>query len=269
MDITAITKNHLPANSMQLSHTVQEIALVIAIRNHDPLVVGEAFLKQAEIVNPEWQLARQPYLSPQTSQLVFDNGISIVAETERVIFAQALGEKAVGTIEIDSIASKYASILKKADYQAVGINFRSFIPQPTYEDTQAYISQQLLAPASWQQVGETPVRAKLDLNFTISGRELSLNIHSAAVQFPEREPMPVILFGGSFSYPLDPTNKLERLTQILSNWQTDLTDYRNLVDRHFLLTGNSKGYTIGNDEPEVKPDEQPSLVLPVTTVQLN
>jgi len=212
----------------------QELTLVIAIKNHDPLMVGEAFLKQTGIIPSEWQLAQKPYLSQQATQLVFDNGMSIVAEPERVVFSQALAERELSSIEIGEIASKYAAILKKADYQGIGINFRSFIPQSSHEAAQTYISKYILAPASWQQVGEAPVRANVNLNFSLSGRQLTLSINPAAIQFPEQELMPVILFGGNFGYQLDAADKLTQLTQILSKWQTDLVQYQQLIERHFL-----------------------------------
>jgi hypothetical protein len=217
-----------------MTHTVQELALVIAVKNHDPLMVGEAFLKQTGIIPSEWELAQKPYLSQQATQLVFTNGLSIIAEPERVIFSQPLVDKALNTIEVGEIASKYAAILKKADYQGIGINFRSFIPQPSQEAAQDYISQHVLAPASWQQVGSEPVRANVNLNFTLSGRQLALSINPAAIQFPEQEPMPVILFGGNFGYQLDDTDKLAQLMQIITNWQTDLIEYHQLITQHFV-----------------------------------
>jgi hypothetical protein len=235
-----------------MTHTIQELALVIAVKNHDPLMVGEAFLKQTGIIPSEWDLAQKPYLSQQATQLVFTNGLSIIAEAERVIFTQPLVDKALSTIEVGEIASKYAAILKKADYQGIGINFRSFIPQPSQEAAQAYISQHVLAPASWQQVGSEPVRANVNLNFTLSGRQLALSINPAAIQFPEQEPMPVILFGGNFGYQIDATDKLAQLTQIISNWQTDLIDYHQLINQHFVT----------KQEPAIEHHE-PMMVLPV------
>jgi hypothetical protein len=232
-----------------MAHTVQELALVITVKNHDPLMVGEAFLKQTGIIPSEWELAQKPYLSQQATQLVFTNGLSIIAESERVIFTQPLVDKSPSTIEVGEVASKYAAILKKADYQGIGINFRSFIPQPSQEAAQAYINQHVLAPASWQQVGSEPVRANVNLNFTLSGRQLALSINPAAIQFPEQEPMPVILFGGNFSYSLDATDKLAQLTQIITNWQTDLIEYHQLITQHFVT----------KQEPEI----EPMMVLPV------
>ncbi len=211
----------------------QELALVIAIKNHDPLMVGEAFLKQTGIIPSEWQLAQKPYLSQQATQLVFDNGTSIIADLERVVFTQSLAEREPSTVEIGEIATKYAAILKKADYQGTNINFRSFIPQPSYDAAHAYINRYILAPASWQQIGEAPVRANVNLNFSLRGRQLTLSINPAAIQFPEREPMPVILFGGNFSYQLDPVDKLTQLTDTLAQWPTDLTEYQQIIDRHF------------------------------------
>jgi hypothetical protein len=121
------------------THTVQELALVVAVKNHDPLVLNEAFLKQTGIVPDEWQLSQNPYVTSQASQLVFNNGVSIVAETERVVFAQALGDRELSSIEIGDVASKYSHILKKLDYEGVGLNFRSFFSFDSQEEVQAYM----------------------------------------------------------------------------------------------------------------------------------
>jgi hypothetical protein len=253
-----------------MTHTVQELALVIAVRNHDPLMVGEAFLKQTGIIPSEWELAQQPYLSQQATQLVFTNGMSIVAEPERVIFAQALADKALNTIEIGEIASKYAAILKKADYQGIGINFRSFIPQPNHESAQNYISEYVLAPASWQQIGEAPVRANINLNFSLSGRQLTLSINPAAIQFPEQEPMPVILFGGNFGYQLDETDKLTQLTNILAKWQTDLAEYQQIINQHF--GSNIRPVAIEESLPKIMAateltiENAPNLLPPIAAI---
>ena len=253
-----------------MTHTVQELALVIAVNNHDPLMVGEAFLKQTGIIPSEWELAQKPYLSPQATQLVFTNGMSIVAEPERVVFAQALADREPSTIEIGEIASLYASILKKADYQGIGINFRSFIPQPSHEAAQTYISEHILAPASWQQIGQAPVRANINLNFSLSGRQLTLSINPAAIQFPEQEPLPVILFGGNFGYQLDATDKLTQLTNILAQWQTDLTEYQQIITEHFFtsvrhaVVEESLPQTI--DITALKLDNLPTVLPVVATV---
>jgi hypothetical protein len=244
-----VGRNRTTINT-KMTHALQELTLLIAIKNHDPLMVGEAFLKQTGIIPSEWQLAREPYLSQQATQLVFNNGVSITAEPERVIFTQSLADCEPSTIEISKIASSYATILKKADYQGIGINFRSFIPQPNNAAAQAYLSQHILAPASWQQIGEAPVRANINLNFSLSGRQLTLSINPAAIQFPERELMPVILFGGNFSYQLDANDKLTQLTNILARWQTDLTEYQQIIDRHFL----------GNARPAVITESLPSTM---------
>jgi hypothetical protein len=249
-----------------MSHTVQELALVIAVKNHDPLMVGLAFLQQTGIIPSEWQLAREPYLSQQATQLVFDNGMSIVAEPERVVFAQALVDRQLSTIEIGSIASKYTAILKKADYQGVGINFRSFIPQTSHEAAQTYISQHVLAPASWQQIGEAPVRANINLNFSLIGRQLTLSINPAAIQFPEQEPMPVILFGGNFGYQLDAGDKVAQVTNILGQWPRDLTEYQQLIERHFWANITSplveELFLKRSNLTEVKIEDAPQL-LPI------
>jgi hypothetical protein len=70
----------------------------------------------------------------------------------------------------------------------------------------------------------------------LSGRQLTLSINPAAIQFPDQEPMPVILFGGNFGYQLDADDKVAQLTTILAKWSTDLIEYQQIISQHFIAT---------------------------------
>ncbi|MBD2492438.1 hypothetical protein [Aulosira sp. FACHB-615] len=70
---------------MSQSLSIQEIAIVIATKQYNPTILTPDFLKYSGIVPIEWELAQQPVLTNSNAQVVFQNGISIIAQVNRII----------------------------------------------------------------------------------------------------------------------------------------------------------------------------------------
>jgi hypothetical protein len=227
----------------------QELAIVISVKTQNPNLLNEDFLKQTGIVPSDWKLAREPIYTDRVAQIVFENGFSIAAQPDRVMFLEAVGDKDLETIEAGEVAQKYVTTLKLADYQAVGINFRSYVAHNRPEDASEYINSQLLATGSWQDYGTGAVRASLNLVYDLSERQLNLSINEASIQFPEQPATPVVLFAGNFSYDASKTptdDKATEIARIISNWEQDLSEYTTLIgDRFITATLNAKSLIDG------------------------
>jgi hypothetical protein len=91
---------------MSQSLITQEFGIIIAAKNHKPTILNPDFLKYSGIVPTEWELARQPIYTQSVSQVAFINGIVIIAEPTRVMFIEAIENKAVEEIAITAIAKK-------------------------------------------------------------------------------------------------------------------------------------------------------------------
>jgi hypothetical protein len=153
------------------------------------------------------------------------------------MFGENIGDKDINTLTVATIATKYLDIFKLAKYSAIGINIRSYSPQSTIGSATEYINQQLLGNGNWQNYGTAPVRASLNLVYTLPGRQLNLDVAAAGIQFAEQEITPVILFSGNFSYNLatpEPDRNLAAVSQVLAKWQTDLSAYCELITDRFL-----------------------------------
>ncbi|NES94108.1 MAG: hypothetical protein F6K32_02585 [Desertifilum sp. SIO1I2] len=223
---------------MQPSFVLQELAIVIAAKNHNPTLLTPDFLKYSGIVPTEWELVRPPVYTNRVAQVTFKSGVSIIAEPNRVIFLEAVEDKESTAIHVPTIAKKYVEILSNVEYQAIGLNPRghvSFENQP--EATRKYFTETILAPGSWQQVGVAPVQATINLTYTLESRSLNLMVNEAVLRFPDEKTVPVVLFSGNFSYNIDGEagkEKLSSLHQAIDNWQTDLETYQEIVNTKFL-----------------------------------
>lgn len=220
---------------------LQDLVIVVPSKNHKTTLLSADFLKCSGTIPDNWELARQPINANNVSQVVFTNGIAITAEPQRIMFAQSIRNVDGESILIPEIAQKYASALPNMELEAVGINPRGYVPLNTGEQDNArqYITENLLSPGAWQSIGEAPMRASLNLVYKLQRAPLYLNVTEAALQAENQseEITPIIMFGGSFSYELSGENNSEKLAQfhsVLNNWQTDLDEYRNIINHKFL-----------------------------------
>ena len=250
----------------------QELAIVVAVKTQNPAILNEDFLKQSGIIPAEWKLVRDPIYTDRVAQIVFENGFSIAAQPDRVMFLEAIGDKPIDTISAGEVAQKYVETLRLADYQAVGINFRSYVAHQTQAAANAYINTQLLAAGTWQKYGEGTVRASLNLVYDFPNRQLNLSINEASIQFPEQAPTPVVLFAANYSYDISTTEAEDKATSIskaIGNWQQDLSECTNLITERFISFKTSMidgsediSKLISGDIHTVNSEELPMVLVP-------
>ncbi len=213
---------------------IQELAIVIATQSHNPTLLTPDFLKYSGITPEEWELARQPINSASAAQVTFQNGVEITAQRDRVIFAQAFNSQSSPLVP--DLVCQYVNVLPKMDYRAIGINPRGHaILGEAVESPRRYITQTLLAPGAWQNLGDAPMQASMQLTYQLGRAQFSLTITEAAIQRTEQSLTPVVLFSGNFSYSLArSTDQPAELTQIVQNWQTDLNTFESVINSRFL-----------------------------------
>jgi hypothetical protein len=233
---------------MKASLTVQDLAVVFAVQRQDPTLLSPEFLRYSGIVPTEWEVAQQPVRTQQAAQVRFENGVTIVAYPNQVVFAQSLAAESE-SVEIASIAQRYSEVLRNMVYQGVGINLRGYVPFAGEDKGAArqFMFDSLLAQGDWQNFGVAPVQASLNLNYQLERCQLGLSVNEAALQLPESESFPVLLFVGNFNYAITGESEAERLQSVsaaVSNWQQDVKTFEELVSQKFLKA----------TEPEVLPN---------------
>lgn len=216
---------------------VQELAIIIAAKNHNPTILNPDFLKYSGIVPADWELARQPIYTNRVAQVIFQNGISIVAEPNRVIFLEAIEDKAAASVLVPGIARKYVEALPNMEYQAMGLNPRGYATFNNEDAAHKYLFETLLSTGPWQEVGTEPVRTTLNFAYTLERAQFNLSVNEAALRQQDETTTPIVLFSGSFSYDIASITGDERLAalyQAIENWQVDLETYKDIVNTKFL-----------------------------------
>lgn len=221
---------------------IQELAIVIAVKNHNPAILNLDFLKYSGIVPAEWEVARPPISTNQASQVTFQDGVSILVESNKITFLEAIAAKDFKEVKIPAIARKYVETLSHVDYQALGINFRGHVLFDKEGQTaRNYIFETLLSPGSWQEVGKAPVQAAMRFVYSLEQAKLTLDINEVGLQLPEKEVLPAVLFSANFTHAIAGDSQSERLhalSQVIGEWQLDLETYREIINTRFLKSEN-------------------------------
>lgn len=214
---------------------IQELSIVIAVRNHNPTLLTVDFLKGSGIVPADWELQRPPVLAAGSAQVMFTNGVNIVVNPQAIAFSEPLETNALENIKIPAIAAKYISTLPNLEYQGVGINPKRFITFGEEDGAYKYITKTILARGSWQNFGIAPMRAGINLVYTLEGRQLRLSISEAQIKLPNQV-LPAVAFAGNFHYTVRGESSEERLESVklaIARWQEDLAAYQHLINNHF------------------------------------
>ncbi len=216
---------------------IQELAIAITAKNLNPNIVNLDFLKYSNIISPDWQLARQPVYTKSLTQLVFQNGIAIVAQPNRIVFAEAIDTKDIQKLNISQLAAKYVEKLPNVEYQAIGINPKGFVSFTESNGAANYLLNNLLASGEWREFSNTPVKAAIQLAYNLESYQLNLTINEGLLRVSQEKSVPAILFSGNFNYNIVATQqeeKLQNLYKILQDWKSNLETYKKLVNEKFL-----------------------------------
>jgi hypothetical protein len=221
-----------------LPNEILEISISIAVKELDPSLVNEQFLKFSGIVPNEWELNQQPVVSKAGSQLVFKNGLSIVAQPRSLTFLEGMNDKTAEVVTVGKVASAFVEKLPNAQYNGVVVTPKCLIPLPDQNDgARKFITGTLLASGAWQDLGKAPVQAAVEFTYLLEGCQFNLKVNQATLQIPDRQAVSALLFAGNFNYSLNNPNPQERVNvakQYIEAWQSDLDTFRGIVHEKFL-----------------------------------
>ena len=217
---------------------IQELGIVLNAKNLNPQVVNLDFLKLSGVIPNDWELDRKPVITNRIVQLNFNSGVSIVAQPGTIAFSESVKNDKIEALQVAIIAAKCVDKLPNAQYQAVSIapkNVIAFGDEP--DAARNYVTECLLAPGAWRDLGKEKVQANLNLSYQLDKCQFNLSINEVRLQQAEKPTISGLLFSGSFNYPVGNYQGEELLTQmknLIANWSTDLQNFKQIINDKFL-----------------------------------
>ena len=99
--------------------------------------------------------------------------------------------------------------------------------------------------------------------YTFEDNRLNLGVQEAALQLPEGEQVPILMFTGNFETDLREVAAADRLAQVqalVGNWPTNLENYRTVVEQ--FLTSSADSHDVEADSLGAIPTAEPAEELP-------
>ncbi|WP_017304551.1 hypothetical protein [Spirulina subsalsa] len=230
---------NLPLTNPLLGNHIemQEVAVAIAATDLNPGSISLDFLRFSGIIPTDWELTQQPVLNNAVAQLNFSNGVNIFAQPRSINFLEAIKQNPQD-LQAPIVARQYLEKLPHANYQGISINPKILIGFPNQEDAaRKYIVETLLAPGGWQQLGQAPLKASVNLSYQLKRCPLNLGINEVRLQQPDQTSIAALLFSGGFTYGIPPEyqdQKTAYLSKRISTWQTDFETFREIITKKFF-----------------------------------
>lgn len=240
------------ASAVNSSETkfIEEISIIIAAQDLSPTMMSQEFLKFSGIIPQEWELAQQPVLNPNFARLNFTNGIGIDAQPRTITFSETLHNKQA-ELAIHQVADRYLEKLPHAEYMGLSLSPKILLPFPDSPTmVREYITGTLLGSGSWKRIGNAPIQAGINLMYFLDRCQLTISISEAKLQKPQEQTLTAILFSGNFNYSVNlaqnsTPDRTAQTQDFLSNWNKDLEEFREIVNRKFLDFNSLSEQSIG------------------------
>ena len=216
---------------------LQELNFTLFTEKFNPTILNLNTLQQAGVIQPSWKLAEEPIYQTSGLKLVFNNKVRIVAQPDKIVFAETVGRKRLQDITIPQSVANLVPGFAEIRYRGVSINPGGYAQFKSAAEACKYMSEGLLASTPWQKFQGRAINAVgLKLAYPYKSGSFYLDINQANLQILGKE-ISAVWFAGNFSYQLKGNDKNRRhfnLIQIVKDWNLEIQNYQDFIDNELL-----------------------------------
>ena len=205
---------------------LDNFSIVVVAQAHNPSILNPDFLKVQGIVDPSFTPSNV-ICTPPVAQVSYKEGITIMAEFQKLQFIDAAAERIPFASPIHDIAIKYINTLPHVKYTAVGLNFAGHYLCKDKESALALLPSKFLKDGEWYSFGDTAPYVGIKFGYLIGNVRCTINFDTADNPIhPSKPPSPIIAI--TSNYHIDSTN-IEEMNSFISNWKTQYDHFLKVV----------------------------------------
>ncbi len=216
---------------------VRDFSIVLVGDNQNPSILNPDFLKYKQIVPSDWELAMPPICTPALSQVVFKNGVNVVAQSDKVTFWEALDSDCL-VFQIPEILCRYIDIIPAVDYRAVGININAHLIIENQKNNQDTVLSKLISEGKWKNFQGKSPNAVVQFTYQLDNTNLMIAIQEAIIsKNSNNELVNILNFSGNFHRELINGTYSETISyvkNIIQSCKTDLDTFLSFIEQAFL-----------------------------------
>ena len=203
-------------------------SVVLVADNVEPSMINPDFLRHNGIVGSDLQTEQPPVSTPVFSQVAFEGGLSVVAHPNQFDFVQQ-GEALTENIASPNIARRFLEKVPHPAYKAIGINPTGV---RTLDDGSGGVATTLIGGGEWMAFENISPMVSLKATYSCQDRQITLGVHDFKKRESDGSESPGLLFAANIHRDIGETDRtrcIARLMSVLSRWEDDLSDFKNLV----------------------------------------
>jgi len=216
---------------------LQELNFTLFTEKFNPTVLNLNTLQRVGAIKSNWQLAEEPIYQTDGLKLVFTNKVRIIAQADRLIFAETVGNKRLQDTRIAEAVKNLVRGISEIKYLAVSLNPGGYASFSSASEACKYLSEGLLASTPWSRFQGQPINAVgLKLAYPYKSGNFYLDINQANLDIGGRN-IAAVWFAGNFNYQLSGGSNEQRyanLQDILNGWQFDIENYQAYINNELL-----------------------------------
>jgi hypothetical protein len=210
---------------IELTH----FSVVVLAEGNNPTILNPDFLKNNNIVDQKFTPATV-LCTPPVSQVAYSEGISIVAEFEKLQFIDERADRIPDASPIPSIASKYLQILPHVKYTAVGINFSGHRRFDDLGAAKSFILKKFIKEGPWFNVQEQDIGAGVNFVYSHDNVRRTVNINPGELKKEQEFPVVSVRYNHNCDVQ---SSSLESLTSFIANWPEAFKYYTEFCENLF------------------------------------
>lgn len=209
-----------------------QLSVVLVVNQVDPSILNPDFLRHNQIVDPDAQVSAPSVSTPQLSQVTFQDGVTVKANQNQVIFEEAGDPLQPDCVRSPSMAIRFVTLFPNIFYKAIGINPIAVPFLDGAVDERVAIENALVDKGQWLNLcGQSP---KLGLRtvYRLQNKTVFLEIHDSEASEADARPPSVVAFRSNIHRDIDEPDQVarnQRLLSVLAKWEDDLKDFEKLI----------------------------------------
>lgn len=208
-----------------MNFTLDNFSIVVLAQAHNPSILNPNFLKNQKIVDPSYTPSNV-ICTPPVAQVSYQEGITVMAEFEKLQFIDADTKRIPFESPIPIIASNYVKALPHVRYTAVGINFVGHYLCKDRATAKALVPAKFLKEGRWTSFGDVAPSVGIKFTYLIGNVRCTINLDTTDAIRPNEPPVPVIVI--TSNYHVDSAN-IEEINAIIVNWKTQYKNFSDFV----------------------------------------
>lgn len=202
-----------------MTTALKDLIFRLAIPDHSPATLNQGFLQGTGVVPSDWSVAQEPICTAEGSQIVFGNGLILLAQGQVMSGQEPLDRPAAAEPQLADLLVRYCQALPLLHYQGLQTLLRAVIVYDgDPEAARRVMGERLLQPGDWQTLGTEPMQPTLQLVYPLEDQVLTLTVTPAQVRQEDAPTGSALVFAGSFEQGVVEGDRLRQITALLRGW---------------------------------------------------